>query len=58
MPAIMVFVAADGVSGFDLIVREKPDMVVADILLPRHARDRPLRKDHGPATNSSISPSS
>jgi len=30
-----VFVAADGVSGFDLIVREKPDLVVADILLPR-----------------------
>jgi DNA-binding response OmpR family regulator len=30
-----VFVAADGISGFDLIAREKPDLVVADILLPR-----------------------
>jgi len=30
-----VFVAADGVSGYELIVREKPDIVVADILLPR-----------------------
>ncbi len=30
-----VAVAADGASGFDLIVREKPDVVVADILLPR-----------------------
>jgi len=30
-----VIVASDGVSGFDQIVREKPDLVVADILLPR-----------------------
>jgi DNA-binding response OmpR family regulator len=30
-----VSVAADGVSGFDLIARERPDVVVADILLPR-----------------------
>ena len=30
-----VFVASDGVSGYELIVREKPDIVVADILLPR-----------------------
>ena len=30
-----VALAADGASGFDLIVREKPDIVVADILLPR-----------------------
>jgi len=30
-----VAVASDGVSGFDLISREKPDLVVADILLPR-----------------------
>jgi DNA-binding response OmpR family regulator len=31
----VVALAADGASGFDLIVREKPDVVVADILLPR-----------------------
>ena len=30
-----VSVAADGVSGYELIVREKPDLVVTDILLPR-----------------------
>ncbi|HEX7502283.1 MAG TPA: response regulator [Acidobacteriota bacterium] len=30
-----VALAADGASGFDLIVREKPDVVIADILLPR-----------------------
>jgi DNA-binding response OmpR family regulator len=30
-----VDVASDGASGFDLIIREKPDIVVADILLPR-----------------------
>ncbi len=31
----LVLLAADGASGYDLIVREKPDLVVADILLPR-----------------------
>lgn len=31
----VVLLAADGVSGFDLITREKPDMVISDILLPR-----------------------
>ncbi len=30
-----VSVAADGASGYELIAREKPDLVVADILLPR-----------------------
>jgi two-component system, OmpR family, alkaline phosphatase synthesis response regulator PhoP len=30
-----VLLAADGVSGFDLVTREKPDMVISDILLPR-----------------------
>ena len=30
-----VFIAGDGVAGFELIVREKPDIVLADILLPR-----------------------
>ncbi|MDD8012440.1 MAG: response regulator [Acidobacteriota bacterium] len=30
-----VFIASDGVSGLELISREKPDLVVADILLPR-----------------------
>jgi len=30
-----VSVASDGVSGYELITREKPDLVVADILLPR-----------------------
>ncbi len=30
-----VSVAGDGIAGYDLIVREKPDIVVADILLPR-----------------------
>ncbi len=30
-----VVVASDGVSGYDQIAREKPDLVVADILLPR-----------------------
>src|SRR5512145_1446486 len=30
-----VFGAADGISGYELIVRERPDIVVADILLPR-----------------------
>ena len=27
--------AADGISGFELIAREKPDLIVTDILLPR-----------------------
>ncbi len=31
----LVFVAGDGIAGYELITREKPDMVVADILLPR-----------------------
>jgi DNA-binding response OmpR family regulator len=31
----VVSVAADGVSGYELIARERPDIVVADILLPR-----------------------
>lgn len=31
----LVLLAADGASGYDLIVREKPDLVLADILLPR-----------------------
>jgi DNA-binding response OmpR family regulator len=31
----LVSVAGDGIAGYELIVREKPDMVVADILLPR-----------------------
>lgn len=31
----VVLLAADGVSGFELITREKPDIVVSDILLPR-----------------------
>ena len=31
----VVYLAADGISGFDLITREKPDIIVADILLPR-----------------------
>jgi len=31
----VVHLAADGISGFELIVREKPDIIVADILLPR-----------------------
>jgi two-component system alkaline phosphatase synthesis response regulator PhoP len=30
-----VSVASDGVSGFEMLVRERPDAVVADILLPR-----------------------
>jgi len=30
-----VHLAADGISGFELIGREKPDIIVADILLPR-----------------------
>ncbi len=30
-----VHLAADGISAFDLISREKPDLIVADILLPR-----------------------
>jgi DNA-binding response OmpR family regulator len=30
-----VCVAADGANGFDLIARERPDLVVVDILLPR-----------------------
>ncbi len=30
-----VFIASDGVSGLEMISREKPDLVVADILLPR-----------------------
>jgi DNA-binding response OmpR family regulator len=31
----VVHLAADGISGFELIVREKPDIIVTDILLPR-----------------------
>ncbi len=31
----IVHLAADGISGFELITREKPDIIVADILLPR-----------------------
>ena len=31
----LVGLAADGMSGFDLIMREKPDIIIADILLPR-----------------------
>jgi len=31
----IVHLAADGISGFDLINREQPDIIVADILLPR-----------------------
>jgi len=31
----IVYLAADGISGFDLINREKPDIIVTDILLPR-----------------------
>jgi CheY-like chemotaxis protein len=31
----VVHLAADGISGFDLISREKPDIILADILLPR-----------------------
>lgn len=31
----VVHLAADGVSGFELIIREKPDIIVTDILLPR-----------------------
>jgi DNA-binding response OmpR family regulator len=30
-----VLLAADGISGFDLVARERPDLVLADILLPR-----------------------
>jgi DNA-binding response OmpR family regulator len=31
----VVILAADGISGYELISREKPDIIVADILLPR-----------------------
>jgi DNA-binding response OmpR family regulator len=31
----IVCLAADGISGFDLIIREMPDIIVTDILLPR-----------------------
>lgn len=31
----VVILAADGISGFDLVMREKPDIIVSDILLPR-----------------------
>jgi DNA-binding response OmpR family regulator len=31
----LVHLAADGISGFELITREKPDIIVTDILLPR-----------------------
>ena len=31
----IVHLAADGISGFELINREKPDIIVTDILLPR-----------------------
>jgi DNA-binding response OmpR family regulator len=31
----VVHLAADGISGLELIIREKPDIIVADILLPR-----------------------
>lgn len=30
-----VLLAADGISGFELITREKPDIIISDILLPR-----------------------
>jgi DNA-binding response OmpR family regulator len=30
-----VQLAADGIAGFELIAREKPDLIVTDILLPR-----------------------
>lgn len=30
-----VLLAADGISGFERIVKEKPDLIVTDILLPR-----------------------
>jgi DNA-binding response OmpR family regulator len=30
-----VLLAADGISGFELIIREKPDLILTDILLPR-----------------------
>jgi DNA-binding response OmpR family regulator len=31
----VVHLAADGISGLELIMREKPDIIVTDILLPR-----------------------
>jgi DNA-binding response OmpR family regulator len=31
----VVHLAADGISGFELISRERPDIIVTDILLPR-----------------------
>ena len=31
----VVHLAADGISGFELITKEKPDIIVTDILLPR-----------------------
>lgn len=31
----VVILAADGISGFELVTREKPDIVISDILLPR-----------------------
>jgi DNA-binding response OmpR family regulator len=31
----VVLLAADGISGFELITREKPDLIITDILLPR-----------------------
>jgi two-component system, OmpR family, alkaline phosphatase synthesis response regulator PhoP len=30
-----VILAADGINGFELITREKPDIIISDILLPR-----------------------
>ncbi len=30
-----VHLAGDGISGFDLIIKEKPDIILTDILLPR-----------------------
>jgi DNA-binding response OmpR family regulator len=31
----VVHLAADGISGFELTIREKPDIVITDILLPK-----------------------
>lgn len=31
----LVLLAADGVSGFELVSKEKPDLILTDILLPR-----------------------
>jgi DNA-binding response OmpR family regulator len=31
----LVLLAADGISGFELVSKEKPDLILTDILLPR-----------------------